>query len=116
MGPPLGFRSGPTARESPSSIFTSWWRHWPFTSRTPSWEARSMTASGRPTGGSWIVCAPALTRDKERNNPSAVKVLRMCRSLLIFMPRLANLHHVVKERIRNFQELVWHPAGHNDHV
>src|SRR5882757_9738178 len=34
----------------------------------------------------------------------------------MFMPRLANLDHVVKERIRNFQKLVWHTGGDNDHV
>ncbi len=34
----------------------------------------------------------------------------------MFISRLANLHNVVEERIGNFQKLVRHTVGHDDHV
>src|SRR5439155_11290177 len=87
----------------------------PLTSCTLSRAARSTTASGRPNGGSWATWAVSVSGANQNRSPDRIEILRSCCCLCMIVSS-TNLHHVIQERIRHFQKLVWHAVRHHDHI
>src|SRR5712692_5479638 len=79
-------------------IFVSLYRHWPFTSRTPSLEARSIVASGLPPGATTASRARGIAPSKNR----------------FFI--LARLHYVIEERSRYLFKPMRRACRNHDHI